>query len=265
MFEAFQVNRYDATGIIQWMLNSSWPKLIWQLYGFDLLPNGSFYGTKKALEPLQAIYDYGKNEIVVSNSSLTSYHDLNLNIRIFNLDMKELLNKHISLEIGYDEKRVVVKLPDFIDGLDSTYFLDLRISSNRDEKLAINQYLLTQTKHEFDWDKTYFVHTPTKKHQNLRQINNLPDVQLVSDFIFTPGNNKMNLTMEVENPSDNLALSVELMILDAESGHFIAPVYLDDNYFSLLPGEKRKIEGYCYIDDLDNKSLKLNVSGLNIK
>jgi exo-1,4-beta-D-glucosaminidase len=265
MFEAFQVNRYDATGIIQWMLNSSWPKLIWQLYGFDLLPNGSFYGTKKALEPLQAIYDYGKNEIVVSNSSLTSYHDLNLNIRIFNLDMKELLNKHISLEIGYDEKRVVVKLPDFIDGLDSTYFLDLRISSNLDENLAINQYLLTQTKHEFDWDKTYFVHTPTKKHQNLRQINNLPDVQLVSDFIFTPGNNKMNLTMEVENPSDNLALSVELMILDAESGHFIAPVYLDDNYFSLLPGEKRKIEGYCYIDDLDNKSLKLNVSGLNIK
>ena len=190
---------------------------------------------------------------------------MNLNIRVFNLDMKELLNKNISFEIGYDEKKVVLKLPDFIEGLDPTYFLDLRIFSNLDENLTINQYLLTHTKHEFDWDKTYFVHTPTKKHQNLRQINDLPDVQLVSDLIFTTSNNKMNLTIEVENPTDQLALSVELMILDVESGHFIAPVYLDDNYFSLLPGEKRKIEGYCYIDDLDNKSLKLKVSGLNLK
>jgi len=178
--------------------------------------------------------------------------------------MKELLKKHISLDIGNDESRVVFKLPDFIDGLDLTYFLDMRISTSSNENLAINQYLLTKTKHEFDWDNTYFVHTPTKKHQNLRQINDLPEIRLVSDLIYTPVNNKMNLTIEVENPTDHLALSVELMILDAESGHFIAPVYLDDNYFSLLPGEKRKIEGYFYFDDLENKSLKLKVSGINL-
>ena len=55
------------------------------------------------------------------------------------------------------------------------------------------------------------------------------------------------------------------MILDAETGHFIAPVYLDDNYFSLLPGEKRTIKGYCYNSDLKGKSLKLKVSGLNLR
>ena len=32
MFEAFVGNRPKATGIIQWMYNSSWPKLWWQLY-----------------------------------------------------------------------------------------------------------------------------------------------------------------------------------------------------------------------------------------
>jgi len=64
MFEAFQARRYDGTGIIQWMINSSWPKLIWQLYGYDLLPNGSLYGVKKALEPLQVIYDYGEIKLL---------------------------------------------------------------------------------------------------------------------------------------------------------------------------------------------------------
>jgi exo-1,4-beta-D-glucosaminidase len=245
------------------MLNSSWPKLIWQLYGFDLLPNGAFYGTKKALAPLQAIYDYGTNEIVVSNSSLLSFEGLKLGIRLFNLDMKELLKEEVTFGLNEDDRKVVFKLPDNIKGLDPTYFLDLRITSGVNETHAVNQYLLTTTKHEFDWDRTYFVHTPTKKHQNLRQINELPDVKLVSDLKCLPVGEKMELTMEVENPSANLALSVELMILDAGSGHFIAPVYLDDNYFSLLPGEKRTVSGYCYLSDLESTSLKLKVSGIN--
>jgi len=265
MFEAFQSNRYEATGIIQWMLNSSWPKLIWQLYGFDLLPNGAFYGTKKALAPLQAIYDYGTNEIVVSNSSLLSFDGLTLGIRLFNLDMKVLLKEEVTFGLKMDDRKVVFKLPDNLNGLNPTYFLDLRIFSGVNETLAVNQYLLTTTKHEFDWDRTYFVHTPTKKHQNLRQINELPDVKLVSDLKCVPVGEKMELTMEVENPSENLALSVELMILDAGSGNFIAPVYLDDNYFSLLPGEKRSVSGYCYLSDLESTSMKLKVSGVNIK
>jgi exo-1,4-beta-D-glucosaminidase len=265
MFEAFQVNRYDATGIIQWMLNSSWPKLIWQLYGFDLLPNAALYGTRKALQPLQAIYDYDKNEIVVSNSSLQSHENLNLRVRVLNPDMQELLARDIPFGIGIDDSKLVFSIPDNISGLEKTYFLDLRINSESGEILSINQYLLSTVKDEPDWNRTYWVHTPTKKHQDLRQINNLPAVKLVSDLGFTPANEKMDLVIEVENPSDNLALSVELMLLDAETDHFVAPVYLDDNYFSLLPGEKRTISGHCYLNDLNSKSLKLKVSGLNIK
>ncbi len=265
MFEAFQVNRYDATGIIQWMLNSSWPKLIWQLYGFDLLPNAALYGTRKALQPLQAIYDYGKNEIVVSNTSLQSHENLNLKVRVFNFNMQEMLNRDIPLDIGSDDSKAVFSLPDKIDGLTKTYFLDLRITSGSNETLAINQYLLSTTKDEPDWDRTQWYYTPTKKHQDLRQINSLPNVKLISDLQYENGGDKSELTIEVENPSEHLAISVELMILNAETGHFIAPVYLDDNYFSLLPGEKRTIKGYCYTSDLKGKSLKLKVSGLNVR
>ncbi len=32
MFEAFAVNRPLTTGVIQWMLNSAWPEMYWQLY-----------------------------------------------------------------------------------------------------------------------------------------------------------------------------------------------------------------------------------------
>jgi exo-1,4-beta-D-glucosaminidase len=246
------------------MLNSSWPKLIWQLYGYDLLPNAALYGTKKALEPLQAIYDYGKNEIVVSNTSMADYHDLSLNFKVLNLDMKELISQNIPFEIKEDQHKVVYKLPNEIQGLNETYFLDLRIVNQDEEMLAINQYVLTQTVHEFDWEKTYFAHTPTKKHQNLQGINKLPRVQLKSNITSSTDQDKTNFVIEVENPSEQLALSVELMLLNNETGHFVAPVYLDDNYFSLLPGEKRTIKGYCFTSDLNGAAPKLKVSGINI-
>ncbi len=52
MYEAFAANLPHTTGIIQWMLNPSWPKLYWQLYDYDLVPGGAFFGVKKGAAPL---------------------------------------------------------------------------------------------------------------------------------------------------------------------------------------------------------------------
>jgi len=63
MFEAFQANKANATGIIQWMLNSAWPEMYWQLYDSFLRQNGAYYGAKKANEPVHLLYNYGNNSI----------------------------------------------------------------------------------------------------------------------------------------------------------------------------------------------------------
>ena len=52
MFEAYSRNKYESTGIIQWMLNNAWPSLIWHLYDYYLQPAGGYFGAKKACEPL---------------------------------------------------------------------------------------------------------------------------------------------------------------------------------------------------------------------
>ena len=57
MYEAFTSNKYNATGIVQWMYNSAWPKFWWQLYDYYLMPNAAFYGAKKACEPLHIQYN----------------------------------------------------------------------------------------------------------------------------------------------------------------------------------------------------------------
>ena len=34
MFEAYTKNKYNSTGLIQWMLNSAWPSNMWHLYDY---------------------------------------------------------------------------------------------------------------------------------------------------------------------------------------------------------------------------------------
>ena len=70
MFEAFVANKYKSTGVIQWMYNSAWPKLWWQLYDYYLMPNGAFYGARKACAPLHILYNYGTREVLAVNNTL---------------------------------------------------------------------------------------------------------------------------------------------------------------------------------------------------
>jgi exo-1,4-beta-D-glucosaminidase len=58
MMEVYGRNKYTSTGIIQWMLNNAWSSMIWHLYDWYLRPRGSYFGVKKACEPLHLQYSY---------------------------------------------------------------------------------------------------------------------------------------------------------------------------------------------------------------
>ena len=45
----------------------------------------------------------------------------------------------------------------------------------------------------------------------------------------------------VRNPTPHLAFFVHLTVRKGKDGEDIKPIYWDDNYFSLMPGEKREI------------------------
>ena len=45
----------------------------------------------------------------------------------------------------------------------------------------------------------------------------------------------------VENTGIALAFQIHLLLVDAESGEELLPVFWDANYFELLPGEKRRV------------------------
>ena len=89
MYEAYSRNKYQSTGVIQWMLNNAWPSMIWHLYDYYLRPGGGYFGAKRAMEALHPIYGYDDHSIWVVSSQYEDAKGLKLTAKIYNLDMTE--------------------------------------------------------------------------------------------------------------------------------------------------------------------------------
>ena len=82
MFAAFRVRMPSTTGIVQWMLNSAWPSIYWQLYDWYGVPTAGYYGTKKACEPMQLLFNYD-DRCVYAVSENPETCTLTANVKIY--------------------------------------------------------------------------------------------------------------------------------------------------------------------------------------
>ncbi len=142
MFEAYGRNKYTSTGVIQWMLNNAWPGLIWHLYDWYLRPGGSYFGAKKANEPLHVQYSYDDRSIVVVNSIYKPFAGMQVRAAVYNLDMTEKFAREATADIAEDSSTRVLTLPE-IPGLSATYFVSLTLSDAAGKTVSRNFYWLS--------------------------------------------------------------------------------------------------------------------------
>lgn len=264
MFEAFIANRYQATGIIQWMFNSAWPKLWWQLFDYYLMPTGAFYGARKAGEPVHLFYNYGTREILAVNNTVNPADKLQAAVKVFNLDLQEKFSLTVPLSLSPDEKKPLVTIPD-IEGLSAVYFVDLRILDEAKMLVSANFYALPAKPDVLDPAKTTWYVTPVKEYADLTALASLPGVELRVKSKFSRKIDGQIVSVELENPTKNLAFMVELSVIKKDYGESVLPIFWDDNYLCLLPGETRKIEGAFLTDDLAGFEPEVRVVGWNAR
>ncbi len=263
MFEAHEANKYSATGVIHWMLNSAWPKLWWQLYDYYLMPGGAFFGTMKACESIHILYDYSEGEIIAVNNTLLSQSNLTAKIRVINFDLSERFSKNISFDLPADQVIKILQLP-VISNLNKTYFLDLKLFSGR-KNVSSNFYSLSAKPDILDTAKTTWMLTPTKDYADLTDLNKLEKVHLAVNSKFISSRGKDEVKIKLINRTGKLAFQIVLSVIKGKNGESVLPILWEDNYFSMLPGEKRIIKGYFSNDGLNGKQPVLLVSGWNIK
>jgi len=264
MFEAFGRNKYVSTGVIQWMLNNAWPSMIWHLYDYYLRPGGSYFGAKKGCELLHVQYSYDDRSIVVVNSYYQAFPRTKVTARVYNLDMTEKFSREAVLEAAPDSSTRVFVIPE-IAGLTATYFVRLALEDSAGKTLGSNFYWLSTKPEVLDWDKSDWYHTPTRSFADFTALQGLPQVDLKLTSASETQGSEGRTRVTVVNPGRSLAFFIRLKVNKSSDGEEILPVLWEDNYFSLLPGERREIAASYRTRDLGRAKPVVELQGWNVK
>jgi exo-1,4-beta-D-glucosaminidase len=263
MFEAFAANRYTSNGVIQWMLNNAWPSLIWHLYDYFLMPGGGYFGTKKACEVVHVQYSYDDKSVVAINTTHEALRDLKLTAQVYDVDSVERFSREMKLDLPIDGTVKAFMIPQ-IQNLPSTYFLRLKLEDMSAQTVSSNFYWLSTKDDSLDWEKSTWYYTPTTSYADMTQLQKLPPVKLAISASALRRGADETTHVTVSNTSNSLAFFIQLQIKRKPDNKNILPVVWQDNYFSLLPGESRKVTATYKVKDLGLAPALLVVDGWNI-
>jgi exo-1,4-beta-D-glucosaminidase len=267
MFEAYGANKYTSTGVIQWMLNNAWPSMIWHLYDYYLRPGGGYYGTRKACEPVHIQYSYNDRTIVVVNDLQRAYKGLKVSAQVFDANLKPGFSQEATVDVAADgvARAFAVPAP---TGATRAYFLRLTLSdpsSGAEQPISTNFYWLSTKPDVLDWAQTKWYYTPTKSHADLTELAKLPPTRLAIVARPDPADAGRRI-VTVENTGTSLAFQVHLKLVDEQTSEELLPVFWDDNYFALMPGEKRDIRvSHARTQDQDARRLVVEAEAWNVQ
>jgi exo-1,4-beta-D-glucosaminidase len=267
MFEAYGRNKYNSTGVIQWMLNNAWPSIYWHLYDYFLYPAGGYFGTKKACEPLHVQYSYDDRSIVVVNSRQEPSPELSVTARVYDFGLKEISSQRMSVNVEADTSKRVLTIPPFPDDpAAAVYFVRLHLHDQAGKEVSSNFYWLPAKLSRLDWDKTPdTAFTPIATFEDLTALNHLPPVRLEANGKIETGLSGDSARVTLHNPSQNLAFQVHVGIRNVNSEEEILPVLWEDNYLDLMPGESKELTARYLKRNALGEGATLKVEGWNIE
>jgi len=286
MFEAYARNKFGSTGVIQWMLNNAWPSLIWHLYDYYLVPAGGYYGSKIANEPTHVMYSYNDRSVALVSEN-ASLGGVAVTATLYNFDGTQKWTQAASVDVTRDWAAVAFTVPQ-PEGLSTTYFLKLTATSGG-KIVSDNFYWLSTKPDEMDWQKTAgTATTPQSAYADMTALQSLPPVTLrvqtkpagspcATPYAVHPAaapttppvaasecdGGFLYQQMTVSNPTKTVAFMVHLRLVQSD-GEDVVPVFFDDNFVSLLPGESRMIGVRYRAADLGKTSAHYEVSGWNV-
>ncbi|MGA3169591.1 MAG: discoidin domain-containing protein [Chthoniobacteraceae bacterium] len=221
IFECWRGN--SGSGVIMWMTQPAWPSLICQLYDCYLNPTAAYFGAKKANEPLHILWDPLTNRIKVANDTGRNFAHLKAEASIFNLDGTQKSHQEADVDSPAGGMAVDCFELNFPSDLDAVHFIKLKLTRD-DGTVSENFYWRGATE------------------DNFLALNQMAKVALTGSVTETESDGGALLDVHLKNPTSHVALMTCLKVVRSSApDERILPIFYEDNYISLLPGESREI------------------------
>lgn len=222
MIESWNSKMWDnTTGLILWMSHPAWPSMTWQTYTYDYETPGSYFGTKKAQEPLHIQMNLPDNKVIIVNNTGNNEKGMTATITYYGTDGKAYYTKSVKLDALANAKTECF-IPEPIKDNAQLTLARVELKNSKGKIVSINDY----------WKNSGDLNVN-------KDLNNLDQVKL--NINLKTGKNEKRV-VEITNPTKTIATAVKLNAIDQVSDDIILPAYFSDGYFNLLPGEKRTVE-----------------------
>jgi len=212
------------SGRLLWMTQPAWPSTMWQILSSDYDTQASFYGVKKACEPLHVQLNLANYRVDVVNTTTAAHAGLTVSAKVYSLANTLLFQATDQKDVAADSTTPSLHLdlaPYLAQGM---VLVSLELRDAQGALVSQNLYWLGA------------------RPASYRELNSLAPTQLKASASATAAGSTIKITIQLTNPTSVVSLENKLTLLNAGDKQRILPAYYSDNYISLLPGESRTIQ-----------------------
>jgi hypothetical protein len=226
------------------MTHPSWPSNTWQIYTSDYDTPAAYYGVTRACEPVHVQLDLPDFRPAVVNISQEPRKSLRLLTRVLSLQGRMLFEKTDRIDAPANDVMTLGPLElQHALAEERVVFVELTLTDSTGARISNNLY----------WESA--------AESDLGRLNEMPTQSLQLSATAPASVGASAVTIKLTNAGPTPALLAKLTLLDS-AGKRVLPVYYEDNYLSLLPGESRDIQATC--PDAGEKCVAVALRGWNI-
>ncbi|WP_242453620.1 sugar-binding domain-containing protein [Mycolicibacterium sp. P9-64] len=233
-----------------WMLNSHWPSFFGNIFDYYLRPGGAYYGAKKGLRPLSAVFDsyatgnHSQASVSVVNQTPSEAADLRVRVRVYDLQGRVRDDETSpALTVPSGSATPAITLPR--EARDSpVFFVRCELLGSDGHVVSENVYWQSQRNDDVgDPNGDFAFQANQDSWADMTALNYMARVPLdVTATRTTNGAGQNIVDIKLRNDTAHVAFFERAEVTSTHDGDEILPIEYSDNYVTVFPGETVNVE-----------------------
>jgi mannosylglycoprotein endo-beta-mannosidase len=239
IWEAWNYNKFNygdrwASGFFFWYHNSPLPQVASRMYDYTLEPTAALYYSQNGLAPLHPQFDYLKNTVSVYNDYRIPFKNYTVSATVYDFNSKPVSTLRAKINIPVDGVVNDALKIDFPKDISQVHFIKLVLNDSKGNFIADAFYWRSKDEYKGAWTLT------GPAVSGFEDINKLPKSNITYTVKQRFKKGSLFIDATIINKAATIAFFTRIKIQD-KLGLSVKPAFYSDNFFSLLPGEKRHV------------------------
>ena len=239
IWEVWNYNKLDygdrfCSGLLFWYHNCSMPQVASRMWDWSLEPTASLYHTANSLEPLHAQFDYLKNTVSVVNDYYREFKNYKVIAQVYDINSKKVFEESAVVNLPSDgvvNDALTIRFP---ENISQVHFIKLILKDEKGKDVSSNFYWRSNDKYEGSKTLT------GPAASGFEDLSKLKQAKVKLTYKVREDNNNYFVDITLRNTSGQIAFFNQLQFLNSKMSP-IRPSFYTDNFFSLMPGEKKTV------------------------